>query len=65
MHINAQLDVDVVSVEQDDTVTVMLDLAAPGAGDHTERPNSAVIVVLDRSGSMADGRLESAKQAPD
>ncbi len=63
MHINAQLDVDVVSVEQDDTVTVMLDLAAPEAEDRPERPASAVIVVLDRSGSMARGRLDAAKQA--
>ena len=63
MHINAQLDVDVVSVEQEDKVTVMLDLAAPQAAEDTQRPPHAAIVVLDRSGSMSGHRLEAAKQA--
>jgi Ca-activated chloride channel family protein len=63
MHINAQLDVDVVSVEKDDTVTVMLDLAAPDAERKAERPPAAVIVVLDRSGSMSGGRLDAGKRA--
>jgi Ca-activated chloride channel homolog len=64
MHINAQLDVDVVSVvEQEDKVTLMLDLAAPQASVDTQRPPRAAIVVLDRSGSMSGRRLESAKQA--
>lgn len=63
MHINAQLDVDVVSVEQDDKVTVMLDLEAPEAADHVQRPSSAVIVVLDRSGSMSGDRLLAAKKS--
>ncbi len=63
MHISAQLDVDAVAVEQGDTVTVMLDLTAPTAAHETQRPPSAVIIVLDRSGSMHGLRLESAKQA--
>ena len=63
MHINAQLDVDVVSVEQQDSVTVMLDLAAPAATEHTSRPPSAAIIVLDRSGSMSGRRLQAAQRA--
>lgn len=62
MHIDAHLDVDVVALESEDTVTVMLDLVAPKAAT-VERPESAVVVVLDRSGSMAGDRLAHAKQA--
>jgi Ca-activated chloride channel family protein len=63
MHINAVLEVDVVALEQEDSVTVMLDLAAPEAEEQTSRPPQAVIVVLDRSGSMSGGRLDSSKRS--
>lgn len=63
MHINAVLEMDVVALEQDDSVTVMLHMTAPHLDKNTERPAQAVIVVLDRSGSMHGGRLEAGKRA--
>lgn len=65
MHLTAHLDVDLVAIETEDDVTVLLDLTAPvtasGAG---KRPPATLQVVLDRSGSMAEGdRLEGAKRA--
>lgn len=63
MHINAVLEMDVVALEQDDSVTVMLDLTAPQSDQNTDRPAQAVIVVLDRSGSMSGMRLDASKRA--
>lgn len=64
MHVNAHLDVDVIALEQDDTVTVLLEMTAPGVpADLVDRPAHTIVVVLDRSGSMAGGRLEAAKSA--
>jgi Ca-activated chloride channel family protein len=63
MKINALLDVDVVAVESEDTVTVMLELTAPERPDGEQRAPGALQVVLDRSGSMDGPPLEAAKQA--
>jgi Ca-activated chloride channel family protein len=64
MHLNAHLDVDVVALESDDSVTVMLELQAPAAPEtDTTRPEHTAVVVLDRSGSMSGGRLTHAKRA--
>ena len=63
MLVNALVDVEVVALEQEDEVTVMLDLAAPGTPTDAARPPAAVQVVLDRSGSMFGERLDAAKQA--
>ncbi len=64
MKLNAHLDIDLVAVETTDSVTVMLDLEAPPAPtSSTPRPAHTAIVVLDRSGSMYDGRLTAAKRA--
>lgn len=65
MHVNAHLDVDMVALETEDTVTVMLELQAPAAVEdpNVVRPAHTAIVVLDRSGSMSGGRLKKAKKA--
>ncbi len=63
MHVNAYLDVDLVAVQQTDVLTLMLELEAPARDGAAERPAATVVVVLDRSGSMADGRLDAAKVA--
>ncbi len=63
MKITPHLDVNVVAVEQEDEVTLMLDLQAPGCPAASKRLPATIQVVLDRSGSMAGERLESAKDA--
>lgn len=63
MHVNAHLDVDLVAVQQTDVLTLLLELGAPAADGAAERPAATVVVVLDRSGSMGDGRLDAAKDA--
>jgi len=63
MHIEAVLDLDVVALEQDDSVTVMLELAAPAQVPDAQRTPHAVVIVLDRSGSMEGPRLAAAKGA--
>jgi Ca-activated chloride channel family protein len=63
MQLNAHMDVELVAVEQDDEVTVMLELAAPLEARPKPRPPATVEVVLDRSGSMAGERLDAARAA--
>jgi Ca-activated chloride channel family protein len=63
MHVKAHLDVDLVAVQQTDVLTLMLELEAPVPTAGSTRPDATVVVVLDRSGSMGDGRLEAAKTA--
>jgi Ca-activated chloride channel family protein len=63
MHITAHLDMDVVAIEDQNSVTVMLDLLAPESDAAHERPEHTAVVVLDRSGSMAGRRLAAAKRA--
>ena len=63
MKINAQLDMDVVALEADDTVTCMLTFEAPMPDLKESRPAETLVAVLDRSGSMAGEPLASAKVA--
>jgi Ca-activated chloride channel homolog len=65
MRVNAHLDFDLIAVEQDDQITLMLEVTAPPAAPGDERAPSTVQVVLDRSGSMAGERLETALLALD
>lgn len=63
MKITPHLDVDVIAVEQDDDVTLMLDLQAPPMPAGAKRLPATIQVVLDRSGSMHGERLDAAKNA--
>ncbi len=63
MHVTAHLDVDAVALEQDDTVTVMIELVAPVLTETGPRVDHTAVVVLDRSGSMQGARLEAARGA--
>jgi Ca-activated chloride channel family protein len=63
MQVKTYVDVDIVAVEQDDEVSVMIELSAPTPPNDAPRPPAAVQVVLDRSGSMNGERFEAAKQA--
>ena len=63
MIVKANLDLDMVALESDDRVTLMIDLTAPINEASKDRPGQAVQVVLDRSGSMEGGPLESAKES--
>jgi Uncharacterized protein containing a von Willebrand factor type A (vWA) domain len=65
MHLNAHLDVDLIAVEQEDELALMLELTAPPAPTTEERAPATLEVVLDRSGSMHDGKLEAALTALD
>src|SRR6478609_2483836 len=64
MKFSAQLDVHVVAHDAEDDVSVLLDLAAPGAHDMGEtRRATSLQVVLDRSGSMDGPLLDGALSA--
>jgi len=63
MKLDAHMDVDLVAVEQDDEVTVMLELVAPEEQREAPREPATVQVVLDRSGSMSGERLDAARLA--
>ena len=63
MKLNAILDVDLIAVEREDQISLLLELAAPETARAAARPRNTLQIVLDRSGSMADGRLEAAKLA--
>ena len=63
--LNAHLDVDLIAVEQEDELALMLELTAPPAPATENRAPATLEVVLDRSGSMHDGKLEAALSALD
>jgi Ca-activated chloride channel family protein len=63
MHLNAHRDVDVVALETEDEVSLLLELTAPINAPSQDRSPTALVVVLDRSGSMAGERLSGAQHA--
>ena len=63
MKLDAKLAFDLIAVEEEDTVHVLLEMTAPTLARERQRPPATLQVVLDRSGSMADGRLHAALQA--
>ena len=65
MRLTTYLDFELVALEQDDELTLMLELTAPPAATRPARRPAAVVVVLDRSGSMRGTRLRTALIALD
>lgn len=65
MELDAKLDLNVVAVDQGETVHLLLELEAPGLEGERRRDPANLQVVLDRSGSMGGGSLVSALQAID
>jgi len=63
MQLNAKLDVDMVALQAEDEVTCLLTLTAPVPEALVDRPGETLIVVVDRSGSMAGERLQSVRTA--
>ena len=63
MKIDVSLDVNLLAVQQDEELTALVELTAPSAKAEEQRAPCALVVVLDRSGSMAGDRLDGAKQA--
>lgn len=63
MHINTHLDIDMLAIDEADQVTCLLELTAPTDTGAAQRPGRTLVIVLDRSGSMAGAPLEGAKQA--
>lgn len=63
MHVTATLDIDAVALEAQDEVSVLLQLTAPTTGAAHRRPPTALVAVLDRSGSMSGERLDGARRA--
>lgn len=63
MRTQLDLSYDLIAVESEDTVHALLELTAPTPANAEQRPPATLQVVIDRSGSMADGRLHAALQA--
>lgn len=61
MHIQSHLSVDLVAVDAADSVTCLVEVTAPTPDVVTTRPGQALVVVLDRSGSMSGEPLETSK----
>ncbi len=62
MPLHAQLDVDFVAVETEDQISAILELSVPLCDVYESQGPVTHVVVVDRSGSMADGRLEIVKE---
>jgi Ca-activated chloride channel family protein len=65
MQTQLSLEYDLIAVESEDTVHALLELTAPTPEEARDRQPATLQVVIDRSGSMADGRLLAALQALD
>ncbi len=63
MHVTAHLDVDLLALDREDDVTCLVQLTAPTPDAEAVRPGQGLVVVLDRSGSMAGAPLAGAIDA--
>lgn len=63
MHVSTNLDVDLVAIEAADRVNLLLELQAPQLAQQDARAEQTLVVVLDRSGSMAGEPLDASMRA--
>lgn len=63
MHLTAHLDIDLLALATDEQLTCLVELTAPTPPDTALRPGQAVVVVLDRSGSMSGEPIAAARVA--
>ena len=63
MHISAHLDLDIIALDSADDVTCLVQLTAPMPDEIASRPGQALVIVLDRSGSMSGEPLDASKRA--
>lgn len=63
MKLNAQLDVDVLALQQDEHVTCLLTLEAPALAEDAARPGEKLMIVVDRSGSMHGEPLDAVRSS--
>ncbi|MDQ3627754.1 MAG: VWA domain-containing protein [Actinomycetota bacterium] len=63
MHVDASLDIDMITIHTHEELCALIELRAPAAPSSTARQPSTLVVVLDRSGSMSGPRIEHAKLA--
>ena len=63
MHLTAHLDIDLVALSAAEELTCLIELTAPTPPEAATRPGQAVVVVLDRSGSMMGAPIEGARRA--
>jgi len=63
MHLTAHLDIDLIALSTDEELTCLVELTAPMPPDTAARPGQAVVVVLDRSGSMGGEPIAAARRA--
>ena len=63
MKVSANFDFDVVAIQQEETLTCLIQFEAPIPQDMQDRPAECVIPVLDRSGSMSGEPINACKEA--
>ena len=63
MHLSAHLDIDLLALAADEQLTCLVELTAPTPPEVATRPGQAVVVVLDRSGSMGGEPIHAARTA--